>query len=92
MLTSSLILILVSPCLLKNAYLSFSTLMNITNLSINSNQLHFIHKELVTFRLLLKSTSDKDPLCNYHPVFKPCLLTKIIVCIIKFYLTDHVTH
>ena len=41
--------------------------------------------------LLKKSTLDRDQLSNYHPITNLPLISKIIECIVKSRLTDHLT-
>ena len=48
-------------------------------------------KESVISPLLKKSTLDKGQLSNYHPISNLSLICKIIECIVKSRLTDHLT-
>ena len=45
----------------------------------------------VISRLLKKSTLDKDELSNYHPITNLSVISKIIECIVKYCLIDHLT-
>ena len=68
-----------------------STITNIVNFSLTSGQFHPILKESVISPLLKKPTLDKDELSNYHPISNFSVISKIIECVVKSHLIDHLT-
>jgi len=67
------------------------TFTNIVNFYLTAGQFHPILKEFVIYPLLKKSTLDKDELSNYHPISNLSVISKIIECIVKSRLIDHLT-
>ena len=62
----------------------------ITNIVI-SRQFHPTLKESVISPLLKKPTLDKEELSNYRTISNLSLISKIIECVVKSCLMDHLT-
>ena len=67
------------------------TITNIVNLSLISGQFHPTLKESVISPLLKKPTLDKEELSSYRPILNLSLISKIIECVVKSRLMDHLT-